>query len=139
MNIDFLIDLGIEPANAEIILAALSEELDTVTSDYERRRLEDKYRFAVESALERAGARNTRAAAAVLSYEWDGDDFDGMPSGLSDAVLSLKDSMPFLFGSDETKNETTVYTFVGISPVDDSDDISDTGELSYSEYIRLYR
>lgn len=139
MKIDFLIDLGIDPADAEIILAAVSEELDNVTSAYEKKRIEDKYRFAVESSLERAGARNTRAAAAVLIHEWDGRDFDGMPSGLSEAVLSLKDSMPFLFGADETATETTVYTFVGISPVEDSDGDAAPGELSYSEYMRLYK
>lgn len=139
MNLDFLTELGIEPTQAEVILAAVAEELDAAASAYEKRRLEDKYDLAVNSVLERAGARSARAASAVLDYRWDGEDFDGIPSGLPEAVISLKESMPFLFGDGEEKNETTVYTFVGISPAEDSDGDADPGELSYSEYMRLYK
>ncbi len=139
MKLDFLTGLGIEPADAEAILAAVTEELDAAAKDYDRRRLQDKYDFAVCSMLERAGARNIRAASAVLSHDWDGYDFDGMPSGLSEAVLSLKESMPFLFGKGDEENEATVYTFVGISPAEDSEGETAPGELSYSEYMRLYK
>lgn len=138
MNIDFLKGFGLDDGAAEAIAVAVAEEISAAVAEEKSLRIRDKYRFAVKDSLMRAGAKNLRAAEAILTHDFDGEDFDGEPIGLSAAVEALCAEAPYLFGSDEPA-DTVVYTFVGISPAEDSDGEVSLGELSYSEYMRLYR
>ncbi len=136
MTREFLSEMGIDEETATALLEVIEHEISDIKSEYIRMGLSDKYSRAVFGALASAGAKNVTAARSVLEYEWDGDDFDSEPLGLSDAVTSLKTSMPFLF-KDETECGEA-YSFVGISPVEESDGDVSPDELSYSEYMRLY-
>lgn len=137
MELEFLARLGIEDETAQIIIECFEKKLAEVSASAESKRIGDKYSLAVHHALKEAGAVNIRAAMAVLEHEFNGDDFDAEPAGLSDAVESLKSEAPYLF-SDKDKSEK-IYTFVGITPASAVDADTDAGELSYSEYMRLYR
>ncbi len=138
MNIDFLKGFGLDEEAAASIAEAVAEEIRTAVEEEKSLRIRDKYQFAVKGSLMRAGAKNLRAAEAILAHDFNGEDFDVEPSGLSDAVDALCAEAPYLFGSEEPC-DTVVYTFVGISPAEDSDGEISPGELSYSEYMRLYR
>ena len=135
MNLEFLIGLGIEEAAAKAILAQFEAEV----SELEKKRIGDKYSLCLHSALKNAGTVNVKAAAAVIPFEFTGEDFDTEPVGLTDAVLKLKEEAPYLFFDEKSYDKGEIYTFVGISPAAAADTDTDAKELSYSEYMRLYR
>ncbi len=137
MTKDLLLEMGIDGEVADTLLGAIEAEIESFKAECVREGLNDKYSRAVTGALSLAGAKNLTAARSVLGYEWDGGDFETEPAGLSEAVTSLKASMPYLF-KDE-KDEGEAYSFVGISPVEEADGDIAPEELSYSEYMRLYR
>lgn len=137
MEKEFLIGLGLDEEKADELLTAIGGEIEAFRTEIARQGLSDKYARSVHGALSLAGAKNVTAAHSVLDFEWDGCDFDGEPTGLSDAVASLKAEMPYLFKSDEEGGEC--FSFIGISPVEEADVDIAPEELSYSEYMRLYR
>lgn len=137
MDKNFLLSIGIDENQADAVLESIRSELDELRSGIEREGLLDKYSRAVNSALTLAGAKNVTAARSVLDFDWDGGDFEAEPSGLTDAVSSLKASMPYLFS--QATDCVGSYSFVGISPVEEADGDIAPDELSYSEYMRLYR
>ncbi len=137
MDKNFLLGIGIDEDKAEALLEKIQAELAVVKSELTSEALGHKFTVALNGALSVAGAKNLTAARSVLDFNWDGNDFDGEPSGLSEAVSSLKASMPYLFAQDTDAKDC--YSFVGISPVEEADGDIAPEELSYSEYMRLYR
>lgn len=137
MDKNFLLSIGIDEKQADAVLESIRCEFDEFRPTLEREGLSDKYSRAVNGALTLAGAKNVTAARSVLDFDWDGNDFEAEPSGLSDAVSSLKASMPYLFSQDT--DCVGGYSFAGISPVEEADGDIAPEELSYSEYMRLYR
>lgn len=137
MNKDFLLEMGIGEEHADALIDAINSEIEGFKTECLRENLLDKYSRAVHGALTLAGAKNVTAARSVLEFDWDGNDFDSEPVGLADAVASLKSSMPYLFSKETECGEA--YSFVGISPAEEADADIAPEELSYSEYMRLYR
>lgn len=137
MNKDFILSLGIDEQKADAIVDAFTSEIEAFKAECVREGLRDKYARAVNGALSLAGAKNITAAKSVLTFDWDGNDFESEPAGLADAVTSLKESMPYLFSGENEGGEA--YSFVGISPAEESDGDISPEELSYSEYMRLYK
>lgn len=137
MDKNFLLSIGIDENQADAVLESIRSELEEFKSELKRDGLSDKYSRAVNGALTLAGAKNVTAARSVLDFDWNGDDFEAEPTGLTDAISSLKASMPYLF----SQNTDCIggYSFVGISPVEEADGDIASEELSYSEYMRLYR
>ena len=135
MDLEFLIGLGVDAEAGNAIMAQFEKEL----SEMNARRISDKYSLCVNYALLYAGAVNVKAAAAVLEHEFTGEDFDTEPEGLKEAIDKLCEDAPYLFREKETKKKEDIYTFVGITPAAAVDTDTDAGELSYSEYMRLYR
>lgn len=134
MDIEFLIGLGISEEVAERILNIHESEL----IEAEKKRISDKVAMAVKNMLENEGTVNFRAAAAVLDFEHSGDDFESEPVGLADAVSKLKAEAPYLF-RDKSRETQKIYTFTGITPAAAADTEAEEGELTYSEYMRMYR
>lgn len=120
------------------IKAEFEEKLRTSSEEAKRTLLQQKLDFAIERELSKAGARNIKAAKAVLNYTYDGGDFEGAPEGLTDAVRSLAEAEPYLFGSDYAYSGDKSLSFVGISPAEGSDDDFMASDLTYSEFLRLY-
>lgn len=137
MNKDFLLEMGISEEHADALIDAITSEIEALKTEFARENLLDKYSRAVHGALTLAGAKNVTAARSVLEFDWDGADFESAPVGLTDAVASLKSSMPYLFSSETDGGET--YSFIGISPAEEADAEIAPEELSYSEYMRLYK
>ncbi len=137
MNKDFLLGMGIGDEQADALLSAITSELESFKAECARENLRDKYSRAVNGALTLAGAKNVTAARSVLEFDWDGTDFESEPVGLAEAVASLKTSMPYLFSKETESGD--VYSFVGISPAEEADGDIAPEELSYSEYMRLYK
>lgn len=157
MDKSFLMPLGIGDDVADAILAeverstkaAVDEATSLIKAEFEeklrassekaqRALLEQKLKFAIERELSKAGARNIKAAKAVLNYTYDGGDFEGTPAGLTEAVRSLAEAEPYLFGSDYAYSGRKALSFVGIAPAEESDDDFMASDLTYSEYLRLY-
>ncbi|MCD7747334.1 MAG: phage scaffolding protein [Firmicutes bacterium] len=133
MDIDYLLSLGIEGERADALLEAVNSELEAA----EKRRVSDKYASTLDGLLKSAGALNVKAARAVLNYDFDGNDFDGIPDGLDEAVTLLKLEAPYLFESGgEISDEREIYTFVGISPAEACDGEVSGEDMTYSEFMR---
>ncbi|HOQ15067.1 MAG TPA: phage scaffolding protein [Bacillota bacterium] len=157
MDKSFLLSLGIGDDAADAILAeaersikaAVDEATSLIKAEFEeklrafseeakRSLLWQKLDFAIERELSKAGARNIKAAKAILNFTYDGGDFEGTPEGLTEAVRSLAEAEPYLFGSDYAYGGDKALSFVGISPAEESDDDFMASDLTYSEYLRLY-
>ncbi len=129
--------LGLSGEAAEALISEIDAELEAFKSECIKSGINDKYLRAVNCALTLAGAKSNTAARAILAHDWDGNDFDVEPSGLSDAVAMLRDSAPYLFKSDTDSAEH--YSFVGISPAEEADNEISLEDVTYSDYIRLYK
>ena len=110
--------------------SSLEEALEKQRLEYEGKIKALKRDFAVESALVKAGARNLKAARALI--DMDAVDFDekGQVTGLSEQLdcLAKGEDTGFLFGGDREK---------GFAPEEESGEI-DTGSMSYKQLCSYY-
>ncbi|SHE62035.1 phage scaffolding protein [Clostridium fallax] len=86
-------------------------EYETKVKDYENKIKEMQFNYALEKALGKAGAKNSKAVKALLNNEnikLDGETL----IGLDEQLKGLKTSDPYLF-SEEQKTK-----FTGIKPTD---------------------
>lgn len=93
-------DLKADNANIE----ELTKQIEKLKSDNEKAANQlsaQKLDFAVTSALKDAGARNVKAAKALLNCDDIRFDSKGNLTGLEDQLKSLKDSDSYLFAEDK--------------------------------------
>ena len=77
----------------------LREENKKATEAYEEKLTQQKFNFAVEQAIAKAEAKNTRAVKALLDLDkikLEGDEL----IGLEEQLKTVKESEPYLFGTE---------------------------------------
>jgi len=134
MDKEFLARLGInEDMSSEILkryesdVGTLREELD---NHYKAEISLLKTDHAIERALATAGARNLKAARALITID-DTDDPEEVTKSLESQIkeLVLNEGTSFLFGS------TYDNHFIGVQPAEKGDNRADINAMSYSEFI----
>jgi len=109
-----------------------NEALELQKAEYEAKIANLKLDFAVETALLRAGARNVKAAGALLDREKLSIDEEGRSCGLEEQIKALKE------------NEETAFLFEsntqikGLVPYESGDMLQDTEQMSYSRFCEIY-
>lgn len=98
-------------------ITELQELNEKTAEDYEQKLTAQKYDFALEKALAKAGAKSTKAVKALVDLEkvkLDGEDL----IGLEEQVKSIQEEHDYLFGGTELKGRTPNKTGETPPPAD---------------------
>lgn len=109
-----------------------NEAAELVRKEYEEKIKAIRLGYLIEIALLKAGARNIKAAAALLEPESISIDENGNVSGLDEQIERLKkdEESAFLF--------TAPQCVKGLIPYDGTDAHTDDGNMSYSRFCEIY-
>lgn len=125
--------------NMEVLqaeLLALKENNMKMKTDYDAGLMKLKVEHTVEKALMTAGARNMKAAKALLQLDQVKVEEDGI-KGLEEQIEELKvsDTSSFLF--EQPKEETHVPTFKGMTPKESTNGFGGMKPLSQMTYSQM--
>lgn len=98
-------------------ITELQEQNKKTAEDYEQKLTEQRFDFALDKALAKAGAKSTKAVKALLDLEkvkLDGENL----IGLEDQVKMVQEEHDYLFGGTELKGRTPNKTGETPPPAD---------------------
>ncbi len=134
MDKEKLMELGCSESAAQSILQCFAEQQNAHENEIKKLRMD----AAVDAALAKAGARNSKAVRALINFENVSFGDDGSLVGVSEQLSSLRKSDAYLFNVSADK-----ITFKGYQPIDSMDGVSfdgasaarslDPDSMSYSQ------
>ena len=119
MKQEYLQELGLSPETAGQIAAEFARELDQARGEWETALANERKEGAVQIALAQAGAKNLKAARALVTLDPDAAlSPDGTLPGLAEQIEALKnqESTAFLFAGTQPPQLTGFRPAEGLSP-----------------------
>lgn len=119
MKQEYLQELGLSPETAGEIAAQFERELDQARGEWEAALAGERKERAVQIALAQAGAKNLKAARALVTLDPDVSlSPDGTLPGLAEQIEALKnqESTAFLFAGTQPPQLTGFRPAEGLSP-----------------------
>lgn len=119
----------------------LQKQLEESKSNFTKQLETTKLNYAISNALAKAGAKNEKAARALLDEEKISFDENGGIIGLNDQLENLKkeESSAFLFGGNgQEEKKPRINPVAGGNPSSgENDSVADLGSMSYKEQLKL--
>lgn len=119
----------------------LQKQLEESKSNFTKQLETTKLNYAISNALTKAGAKNEKAARALLDEDKISFDEKGGITGLNDQLENLKEdeNSSFLFGvnSQEDKKPRISPVAGGNPSSGDNNDVVDLGSMSYKDQLKL--
>lgn len=124
----------VNPEELKETIARLQKENEDVKADFERKNHELKVNSAVDLALLKEGAKNSRAVRALLDLNISEAKFneDGSLQGLSDIIKGIKESDSYLFESNEPSTG-----FKGQPAEPSGSDGAGIEPKSYADFVKI--
>ena len=119
MNQEYLEALGLAPETASEVAEAYGRELASARGEWEAERSRERTESAVLLALAQAGARNLKAARALVELpEGAAAGEDGVLPGLSEQIEALRsgEGTAFLFAGSEPPQLSGFRPAEGLAP-----------------------